>query len=584
MVRHATMTESVIGEIGESRALGSAATADILSAVGEVVYDWSIPDDVIRWGENALTILGLTALDQIATGRAFSALLDPANPTSRHDVIMDGSGSDDGRGVAYQVQYSLLPDGPRGTRRQWIEDIGRWYADDAGRPRRACGVLRVINERHEREQRLAFLSRYDELTGFFNRPHLLTTLGDSLRHAKRFRTSIAFMLVAIDNFRAINEAYGFDIADQIFAATARRIKSQLRNADAIGRYSGSKLGLVLLGCDETDMYAAAERFHAAVRGEVIATEAGAVAVTISVGGVTLPRHGRTTQEAIARSQEALSLARQRGVGRFVAFAFSPSRQSERRANAALSSELVAALNQRKVLLAFQPIVDITTRVPAFHEALIRIERSDGTLVAASEFIPLSERLGLIRLIDHRTLELAIDALAKTPDACVSINISAETVNDSDWTGHMSAALAGRRELAKRLIVEITESAIIRNIEEAAHFVSFLHDFGCRVAIDDFGAGFSSFRTWRELDIDLIKIDGAFVRNLATSCDDQLFVKALVELARNFGMTTVAEWVRDEATAKLLAEWGVTHIQGELVGAPTQNWPPVAKSAPGTAIA
>lgn len=572
------MTEPKSQRLDGGQPIVFAGANDILTAVGEVVYDWSIADDKIRWGENVLEVLGLASLDQIATGRGFAAILDPANPTSRHDVVMNGSGSDEGHGVAYQVQYSLLPEGRGSARRLWIEDIGRWYADKDSRPVRAHGVLRVINERYEREQRLAFLSRYDELTGFFNRPHLLATLGDAILHAKRFRTSVAFVLVAIDNFRAINEAYGFDIADQIFAATARRIKSQLRSGDAIGRYSGSKLGLVLMNCDETDMYAAAERFHAAVRNEVVTTEAGAVAVTISLGGVTLPRHGRTTHEAMTRAQEALHLARLRGFGRFVAFAFSPSRQAERRGNAALSSELVAALGQRRIKLAFQPVVGIVDRSPAFHEALIRLEKPDGTLIPASEFIPLSERLGLIRLIDHRVLELSLEALAKAPAASISINVSAETVGDSEWIAHISAALAGRRDLARRLIIEITETAIISNIEEAAHFVAMLHGFGCRVAIDDFGAGFSSFRTLRELDIDLVKIDGAFVKNLAHSRDDQVFVKALVELARNFDMTTVAEWVQDEATAALLAEWGVSHIQGELVGAATLTWPPAGGEA------
>lgn len=558
---------------GGGDSTGPASTTEILTAVGEVVYEWWIADDRIEWGENAATVLGLASPAAIATGRGFTAHLDPANPTSRYDAVINSTATDDGRGIAFQVQYSLLPEGRGTTRRLWIEDVGRWYGGPEGRPVRARGVLRVINERYEREQRLAFLSRYDELTGFFNRPHLLATLGDAIQHARRFRGSVAFILIAIDNFRAINEAYGFDIADQIFAATARRIKSQLRSGDAIGRYSGSKLGLVLMNCDDADMVRAAERFHAAVRNEVVTTEAGAVAVTVSLGGVTLPRHGRTTHEAMTRAQEALHLARLRGVGRFVAFAFSPSRQEARRGNAALSSELVAALTQKLFRLVFQPVVDIALRRPAFHEALVRLEKPDGTLVAASEFIPLSERLGLIRLIDHRVIELAIDALVVAPAATISINVSAETVGDSEWIAQLSGALAGRRDLARRLIVEITETAIISNIEEAAHFVAMLHGFGCRVAIDDFGAGFSSFRTLRELDIDLVKIDGAFVKDLARSHDDQVFVKALVELARNFEMTTVAEWVRDEESAALLASWGVSHIQGELVGGPSLTWPP-----------
>ncbi len=537
----------------------------VLTAVGEVVYEWSLEDDRIRWGDNATAVLGVASLADIATGRGFAGILDPANPMSRYDAVLSSTSIDEGSGVSYQIQYAVLPEGRGTARRLWIEDIGRWYAGRDGRPKHAHGVLRVINDRHEREQRLAFLSRYDELTGFFNRSHLLATLGDALESAKRLRGSIAFMIVSIDNFMAINEAYGFDIADQIFAAAAGRIRSQLRVGDSIGRYTGNKLGLLLTDCDEHDMQAAAERYHAAIRNEVIATEAGSVAVTLSVGGATLPRHGRTISEAMTHAQEALHQARRRGIGRFVAFAPSPARDAERRRNAVLSSELVAALDDRRVRLAFQPIAEIASRATSFYEALIRVERVDGSLFSTVDLIPLAERLGLIRLIDHRVLELVLEAVVERPDATISINVSAETIGDSEWLTHLATILDGRRDVAGRLIIEITETAVIRHLDEACDFVARLHDLGCRVAIDDFGAGFSSFRTLRALDVDLIKIDGDFMKDLVNSPDDRVFVKTLVELARNFEIETVAEWVEDEETAALLSSWGVTHIQGHIVG-------------------
>ena len=544
---------------------------DILTAVGEVVYDWSIPDDVIRWGANALDVLKVSSLAKIASGREFAGLLDPGNLTSRHDAVLNSTANDDGTGVAYQVQYSLLADGQGGVTRLWIEDIGRWYAGAEGRPVRAHGVLRVINERYEREQRLAFLSRYDDLTGFFNRSHLLETLSGALLNAKRFRYSIAFMIVAIDNFRAINEAYGFDVADQMFAAVARRIRAALREGDAIGRYSGNKLGLILMNCDEDSMHPAAERFHASVRNEVVVTEAGSVAITISIGGVALPRHGRTINDAMARAQEALHSARLRGYGQFTAYSHSSSRQARRRHNAELSSELVAAFNERRFTLAYQPVVDAHTREPVFHEALLRLVRPNLAASKAADFIALSERLGLIRLIDRRALELVFETLAET-DARLSFNVSAETVADSEWLAHLSAALSGQPQLARRLIVEITETAVIRNLEEAPRFVTLLHDLGCRVAIDDFGAGFSSFRSLRELDVDLVKIDGAFVENLTSNRDDRVFAQTLIELARNFDIKTVAERVQDEEAAAILAGWGVDYLQGNLLGAAAVDCP------------
>ncbi len=259
-----------------------------------------------------------------------------------------------------------------------------------------------------------------------------------------------------------------------------------------------------------------------------------------------------------------------GNERFVAYTPSAGILADRRLNASLSRDLVAALNDRRIRLVFQPVVDIATRQPLFYEALARVERPDGTIVAPKSFIALAERIGLVSMIDDRVLELALDTLSREPDIVLSINVSAETIGNSEWTGRLSDRLAGRHDLARRLIIEITETVAVDNVAEAAAFVLMLHELGCRVAIDDFGAGFSSFRNLRILNVDFFKIDGSFIENLPVSDDDRTFVKALAELARSFKVPVVAEWVQDEETAALLAGWGIDCIQGALTGAVTDQ--------------
>jgi diguanylate cyclase (GGDEF)-like protein len=563
---------------GLSSPLAFTSAREILTAVGEVVYEWSIADDRIRWGANAEAVLKIGSLDKISTGRGFAGLLDSNNLTSRHDAVLNGANQDGGDGVVYQVQYSFNPGGREDAQRLWIEDIGRWYGGPDGRPARAHGVLRVINERYEREQRLAFLSRYDELTGFFNRSHLTTVLGEALHSAKRFRQSIAFMIVGIDNFGNINNAYGFDIADQVLAVVAKRLKAQLRDGDVIGRYSGNKLGLILMNCEEGDMQKAAERFHAAVRDHVVTTDAGSVAVTVSIGAVSAPRYGRSVNQAMVRAQEALHDARQRGFGRFAAYAPSPVREALRRSNAALSTELVSTLKDGRFRLAFQPVVEIATNLVDCCEVLLRLERPNGEIVPATEFVALSESLGLVRLLDHRALDLTLEALARFPKTRLSLNVSAETVGETEWLAHLTAAVMRDPALAGRLVVEITETVVIRNLDEVSRFIAMVHGLGCQVALDDFGAGFTSFRNLRDLNVDLVKIDGSFVQDLPRNKDDQVFVRALVDLARNFGKKTVAEWVQDADTVALLKAWGVDCIQGNLTGAASLSYPwPVGAS-------
>ncbi|MCX5570026.1 MULTISPECIES: putative bifunctional diguanylate cyclase/phosphodiesterase [Kaistia] len=554
--------------IHESRHQGSDRTAAILSTIGEVVYRWSQADDRIEWNGDAAALFGLASPESVATGAAFSELVEEPGQLARQEAL---AGTDTGDGVPYQIEYALRPKGARGPI-LWVEDTGRWYADGGREAVRAEGVLRVINERHAREQRLAFLSRHDDVTGLYNRSYLLDLLDETITSTRKLDTAAAFLVIAIDDFHLINDAYGYRIGDRVLAAVARRIRGRLRDGDAIGRFSGHKLGLILMNCDEHEMPFAAERFLAAIRDDVVATPDGAASVTISIGGVSLPRHAQTPDEAIERAQESLGFARDTGRGRFFAYAPSAEREAERQSNIALSQQLIGALSEQRVRLAFQPVVDIHTRKVGFHEALLRLAHPDGTIVSAGQVVPLAERLGLSRLFDLAVLDQVLETLIRHPDAHLSMNVSPETAAGPDWLAKFAHTLDQRPDLGQRLIVEITETSAIRSLDDTAYFVSTIHDLGARLAIDDFGAGFTSFRNLRELRVDIVKIDGSFIATLPRSRDDQIFVRRLVELAHDLGIETVAEWVQDEETAAMLAEWGVSRIQGHLCGAASLELP------------
>lgn len=538
---------------------------DILSVVGEVVYDWSIGDDIIRWGENALDVLPVTSFDQIASGRHYAALLDPGNLTSRQSAILDASEADEGEGVAYRVQYALRPDVARTQKALWVEDIGRWYAGDDGRPARALGVLRVISERRERELRHDFLSRYDSLTGFFNRAHLLESLDASIASAIQLRSPIAFLLVAVDNFDDINASFGFPVGDQILAAVAGRIRAYLRAGDAIGRYSGSKLGLVLLDCDDRDMQVAAERFHASVAGDPLVVDTGAVGVTVSIGGVILPRHAGSAGDAIARAREALQTVEVGGRSRFAAYANSSERLTRWRRNVETSSDLVSALNERRVRLALKAVIDSRTQTPEFQLATTRIERPDGSMIAVQEFLGAAGPVGLQRMVDRRVLQLAIDALGATPDVVLGIDVSVEAANDAEWLTHLSAAAAAEPGLAKRLIVGVTEAGAEAGLDALARFIGALHSLGSRAALDDFGDGFSSIRGLRILGADFVRIANVYVESLSASREARALVEALGGLARKLGVRAIAGPVDDQRTAALLSDFGIDLIWGGVVG-------------------
>jgi EAL domain-containing protein (putative c-di-GMP-specific phosphodiesterase class I) len=304
----------------------------------------------------------------------------------------------------------------------------------------------------------------------------------------------------------------------------------------------------------------------------VQTTAGPVAVTVTIGGVTAPRHAATVAEIQARAQETLDRAKAKRPGSYQIYRPNIEREALRRENVRAADEIVTALNERRIQLAFEPVVAAVTRQPAFYECLMRIRRADGTFVPAGEVIPIAERLGLVRLLDHRALELLISEMAAVPGLRASVNVSPASTIDPDWWSALGAMLRANGDVAERLIVEITESAAIHDVDDTRGFVARVKDLGCRIAIDDFGSGYTSFRNLRKLGVDILKIDGAFVMNMMRSDDDRAVVQALVTLAKQLGLETVAEWVQDQPAATLLQSWGCDYLQGALVGLATVERP------------
>jgi diguanylate cyclase (GGDEF)-like protein len=551
----------------EASLANAAAVLDshaIFSAIGEVPYEWRIDSDALAWGPNMGTVLAPLDAAALASGRSFAQLTDAQGGQSRSDAVMRSGLSDTGTGVPYQVQYALRT-AAAALETTWIEDSGRWFAGPDGKPLRAYGVVRVINQRHEREQKLTYLSRFDTLTGELNRARLTEILEATIEEALKLRSSCGFLLAAIDDLGRINEAYGFDVADEVIAAVAKRMHSQMRGKDHLGRVSGNKFGIVLNNCTPDDLLIAADRLLAGIRNEVMQTTAGPVAATVTIGGITAPRHARNVNEVFARAQDALYGARARRHGSFQPYQPNLKRVAVRQENMRATDEILSALNERRIFILFEPIVEVGSRRPAFYECLMRIKRPDGSLLAVNEFIPWAERLGLVRLLDHRVLDLVAAEMIASPALKASVNVSAASTSDPEWWSGLGAMLRAHPGVAERLTVEITETAAIQDIDETRGFVARVKDLGCRIAIDDFGAGYTSFRNLRKLGVDLIKIDGAFVQNLMHEEDDRAFVHTLIDLGRRLGLKTVAEWVQDEASAAMLAEWGCDYLQGLLIG-------------------
>jgi diguanylate cyclase (GGDEF)-like protein len=543
-------------------------TSTILASLGQAAFVWDIATDTIAWSEARAVFPDIPA-GSLATGAEFSKLIEPVR-TIRSDALGHTPPARGGDGAPYRIEYGVRTSTSEPV--LWIEETGCWFAGADGRPARVQGIVRVNNERHARDEQLLKLSRRDPLTDELNRTHLIASLAETIEEAARFRTSCAFMLIGIDHLARINDAFGFDVADAVICEVARRIRLRLRGGDVLGRFSGNKFGLILKNCTVDDMNVAAERFLAGIREDVVPTQSGPVSVTASIGAVTVPRHARSANEAINRAHETLDSAKRRRAGSFSLWRPNVERDAQRRVNIRVTDEIVTALNERRIVMAFEPVVEAGARKAAFYECLVRMEQDDGQVLLAPDIVPVAERLGLIRLVDHRVLELVVAELAASPDVQLSLNISPETTMDPDWSASIESLMRAHPGVAERLIVEITETVAIQDIDDIRGFISRLKNFGSRIAIDDFGAGYTSFRNLRKLGVDIVKIDGAFVQNIARSADDRAFVQTLIDLARRLQIKTVAEWVQDEESALMLRDWGCDYIQGRLIGLASSERP------------
>ncbi len=545
--------------------LALAATHDAerlrlaIAGARETIFDWTIGDDRIAWDGDIDMLASHADIDRLKRGDALRIWMSEAGRKQLDAVLNDPAAKETTFDIEFEASSAM------GS--VWFEMRGLRVPGPHGVAERISGVLRVVTETKREAQRLTYMATRDELTGHLNRTSLRTELARVIESAKAEQRSCAYLVASIDRLAMINDAYGFGAADEVIVAVGERIASTLRTSDIIGRIAGNKLGVILGNCGEREIALVAERLRGAVRGEVVATRAGTVAATISVGAVWLPASAASSQEAMLRAEEALDHARGAGRDGFAAYMKSPQRETARLRLMTIADEVVAALNEKRLVFAYQPIIDAKTRAVKHHECLLRMIRPDGAIATAGQFIPAAEQLGLVRLVDRHALEMTVACLHENPTASLAVNVSGTTAGDPSWLQSFVTYVRANQKVAKRIIVELTETAALNDFEESARFVSNLREMGCQVAIDDFGAGYTSFRNLQMLHVDMVKIDGSYVKGLVQSPDNQIFVRTLVDLAKNFKLKTVAEWVGSDEEAALLEDMGVDYFQGFHFGEP-----------------
>lgn len=535
----------------------------ILMAAGDAGYVWDIGDDQMRWTGSLISIFGTSDSAVHIKGADFRRRVHEADAQIFNAFMLQSQAQRLDRD--YRIK---LHDGTTA----WVHERGHVIFADDGTPTQVRGVLRVITARKMLEMDLTTRIRRDNLTGLPNRTHLLEMLEGIINVSKGSEKSLGYVVMAIDNMTYVNEAIGPDAADRVILGALKRVQDLIPDVIEIGRVGGDQFGIILRDYDSKRLAGLSERLLTSFREQPVDSPVCPVQVSVSMGGVIVPSSVTTAWEAMIRAEQALRDAQRQGRNAFIEYVPSAERTQSHRRSLEIGQQTLAALKGDGVRLAYQPIICAKTGKILSFEALIRMVNEKGDFIPAGLFIPVIEQLGLANIVDRKVLDMAIDALAADPELVLAVNVSGLTASQKGWPDILREKFAGREVLAKRLIIEITETAAILDIEETKRFVDTVHELGGEVALDDFGSGFTSIRYLRTLAVNTLKIDRELLSNVVNDADQQVMVNTLVALAKGLGLETVAEGVETEDVAAFLRKANVDHMQGYYFGRPEVDVP------------
>lgn len=452
-----------------------------------------------------------------------------------------------------------------------LRDHGRPAADqDAGGDTLVYGAAQDITETKRAEEALKRRALYDTLTDLPNRTLFRDRLERAILNAARDEQSLALLIMDLDRFKEINDTLGHHSGDILLQLVADRLRTALRQSDTVARLGGDEFAVILPDAQSADeaLRVATKLLDALDLPMVL--EGHQLSVGASVGIAMYPGHGNSPETLLRRADVAMYVAK-RGRTGFAVYDAEHDRHALSRLS--LMSDLRTAIEQRELILYYQPKVQLETARVTSVEALVRWPHAQHGLILPDQFVPMAEQTGLIRPLSHLVLNLALEQAARWQHCNlalpVAVNLSMLNMLDADMPDTIAELLGAWGANPASLIIEITESTLMANPARARQTIQRIRSMGSQIAIDDFGTGYSSLAYLKNLPVDELKVDRSFVKDMADNRYDAAIVRSTIELGHNLGITVVAEGVEDGRTWRLLRDLGCDLAQGHYLGRP---WP------------
>ncbi|MBE9504256.1 MAG: EAL domain-containing protein [Proteobacteria bacterium] len=457
----------------------------------------------------------------------------------------------------------------------WVSTLTSPMKDEKGEVTHLISIQEDITKKKEADQRLEYLASYDSLTGLINRSRFMDLMNEWILFAEHANERGALLLIDMDNFTILNDIHGHNIGDEYLKSTAELLRATLQDTTTakdgviIGRMGSDEFAVLIpcIGLDEVSLIA--ESIRKSIEEHHV--DQVDFNLTASVGIALYPEHGTTRQELFLKGDAAIQRAKE--LGQNVCHLYLPEDYylEEMHLKYEWKRRILKAIKEDRFEIWAQPILDLYNDQIYHYEILVRMIDKNGSVVSPGAFISMAELFGLVGAIDRIVAEKAMKLLAERARAgapiSVSINLSGKDLEDDEILTFMQAQIYESGADPSSIHFEITETAAINDLERAIKLINSLKSMGCKFALDDFGVGFTSFVYLREMPVDYIKIDGSFIKNLHNSKNDQLFVKAITDVARGMGIKTIAEFVEEKETVDFLKEYGVDYGQGYYIGKP-----------------